>query len=137
MVPGVSYISFLVSILNFLGSNPQELVMVELKSSGFVITKNKYSKIHPEEIVVYSMIPSIEEFEECLVQARAACSTEEGRNVGIGGVEDLDSPIGDLIESNKRFIMIDKSHFPDAWPRADSYGSFLTSLSLSPLLRFL
>lgn len=132
MVPGCTYISFLTSTLNFLGSHPQEIIMVEIKSSGFVIKKNKYSKINPEEIIVYSMIPSIEELEECLILARNDCTSEEGRNVGIGSVEDLDSPIGELIETNKRFIMIDKAHFEDAWPRADSYGSFRISFSLFP-----
>lgn len=123
MVPGITYISFLTSILNFLSLHPNEIVFVELKSSGFIITKDKYSKTNPAEISVYSMIPSAEDYALCLEEARKACETDGGRSIAIGGVGDLDREIGELIKEGKRLILTDKCHEGEkGWQKADSYG---------------
>ncbi|KAI5475561.1 hypothetical protein MNV49_001157 [Pseudohyphozyma bogoriensis] len=117
MVPGCLYVVFLADVLNFLSSHPKEIVVVELKSDGFVVREDK---VRNGQVAVYSMIPSEEELAQVLEEARQN-TDDGGRSVVIGGAQDLDSPIGTLIEQNKRFIIIGKVHHPDAWPRADSY----------------
>ncbi|KAM0752878.1 PLC-like phosphodiesterase [Meredithblackwellia eburnea MCA 4105] len=117
MVPGCTYLQFLTDIFNFLGDHTSEIVVVELKSDGFVVREDK---VRNGEVVVYSMIPNEEELAGVMEEARQATS-DGGRAVVIASAQDLDRPIGELIESNKRLIIIDRVHHPDDWDRGDSY----------------
>ncbi|KAK4699903.1 hypothetical protein P7C70_g6353, partial [Phenoliferia sp. Uapishka_3] len=127
MVPGCTYLTFINEILNFLGSHPSEIVFVEIKSDGFLVHEDK---LHNGEVVVYSMIPTESELAEVFQEARKATS-DEGRRVEIGSAVDLDKSIGEIIDSRKRLVIVDRVHEPDAWNRADSYGS---SLFLYPIV---
>ncbi|SDA03124.1 BZ3500_MvSof-1268-A1-R1_Chr11-1g03316 [Microbotryum saponariae] len=118
IVPGESYKQFLLDILNFLATHPKEIVVVELKDDGFLIKKDKYRK---EELVVYSMVPSEEELAAVLEQARAEAKSDLGREIVLGGPNDLDATIGSLLEQKKRLIMIDRVHHAESWERDDSY----------------
>lgn len=146
MVPGITYISFLIDILEFLGEHPSEIVFIELKSDGFVVKKDKERE---GQIVVLSMIPSIEELAMCMNEARDQVRNELGRSIVIGQgpfyrllslsprriqlklnqlhcvvnrtARDLDRTIGELIESNTRFIVVDKIHSEASYDRFDSY----------------
>ena len=119
VVPGCKYIVFLTNILDFLAEHPSEIVFVELKSDGFAVHEDK--KDAQGVVKVYSMIPSVEELQECLNKARSAAASDTGRAIQIGHASDLDRPIGELISEQKRLIIVDRVHDPEAWDRADSY----------------
>lgn len=129
IVPGCPYSVFLHDVLTFLSLHPSEIAVVELKSDGFPVKKNKYAK--DGTISVWSMVPSVEE----LAQALDEGLKEAAVDVVIGGAGDLDRPIGELIESKTRFIVIDKIHDVNAWERGDSYG--ISFFHLVPHLRYL
>lgn len=120
---GCEYVTFLTAVLNFLSSHPQEIVFAELKSSGFVVTIDKYHTPPggTPVIQVYSMIPSEAELTACWEEARRA-TDEGGRKIVMGSAEDLRKTIGELLEEEKRFIVVDRLHHPGDWPRDDSYG---------------
>lgn len=126
LVPGCTYLSFLLSILNFLADHPWEIVVVELKSDGFVVKEDKYRDNDGDgkaELVVYSMIPSLAELEEMWEEARSLAEKEEARHVLRGGPEDMGRPIGELLDEKRRVIFIDQVHAPGSWARGDSYGA--------------
>lgn len=110
---------------------------MEIKSDGFVVcvplatvaTRADFpslgrqeDKLHNGEVVVYSMIPKETELSAVFEDARQATS-DAGRAVKVTSAADLDTPIGELIESQKRLIIVDHVHYPGSWERADSYGS--------------
>lgn len=95
-MPGETYLSFLSSILTFLSRNPKEMVVVELKKDGFVLSEDKFDK--EGEPVANSMVPTVEAFAEA--------GKKPYRR--IGSASELDSKIGSLIETNKRLFIIDR-----------------------------
>ncbi|KAG9039980.1 hypothetical protein FRB95_004452 [Tulasnella sp. JGI-2019a] len=118
-VPGAAYIDFLTNVLEFLDEHPQEIVFAEIKKSGFLLS---HDVIHDGKLVAYSMIPSVEELAAVLEQARTRVANRTAKRIEVGTAADLDRPIGQLIDENRRFFMLDKMHEPDAWPKADSYN---------------
>lgn len=54
IVPGCPYSVFLHDVLTFLSLHPSEITVVELKSDGFPVKKNKYAK--DGKISVWSMV---------------------------------------------------------------------------------
>ena len=118
IVPGVDYVSFLADCFTFLGEHEREVVVVELKDDGFVVKEDKLRA--NGEVAVCTMVPTVEELEAAMAQAREV-TTDAGRGVKLGGAAELDAPIGSLLESNKRLIIIDRVHEPENWSRLDSY----------------
>lgn len=129
LVPGCTYLTFLLDILNFLSTHPSEIVVVELKSDGFVVREDKY---RDGKLVVYSMIPSPAELDEVWEEARNLVELESAREIARGGPEDMSRPIGELIIEKKRLIMIDQIHRPGCWVRGDSYGGSMISHARRP-----
>lgn len=85
------------------------------------------------------MIPSEAELEGCWQEARRA-TDDGGRRVVMGSAADMGKTIGDLLDEEKRFIVIDRVHHPDDWLRDDSYGervAFSPSPSRKSSLRHL
>lgn len=107
LVPGETYLSFLISILSFLARNPKEIVVVELKKDGFVLMEDKFDK--DGKLVANSMIPTPEVLAEALRKAREETGVMD---VQLAGAKDLDASIGELIESNKRLFIIDRVSSP-------------------------
>ena len=116
LVPGQGYIEFLTQILAFLVEHTREVVVVELKSDGFVLTKPTERE---GEVTALSMIPTTDELAECLTKAREQVSGSDA--VKIGRALDMDKPIGELLDSGARLVLIDRVHEPDSWSRLDSY----------------
>ncbi|ORY50675.1 PLC-like phosphodiesterase, partial [Leucosporidium creatinivorum] len=118
IVPGCTYLTFLLDILNFLATRPSEIVVVELKSDGFVIREDK---LREGKLVVYSMIPSPAELDEVWEEARNLAELESAREIVRGGPEDMSRSIGELIKEKRRIIVVDQVHQPGCWVRGDSY----------------
>jgi hypothetical protein len=83
------------------------------------------------------MIPSVEELAHCLEEVRSGLSPE-ARAIEIGDENDFNKTIGELIESNRRFIIVDKMHKgEEAFLKRDSYSKrfdFVTYISLDLIL---
>ncbi|KAL8276095.1 hypothetical protein RQP46_011510 [Phenoliferia psychrophenolica] len=121
IVPGEPYLMFLIHVLNFLGENPSEIVFFEIKSDGFAILTSSIDPATGKPRVI-TMVPTLEELEATFQRARTSAGSEAARAVVVGSPEDLERPIGELLNENRRLIIADRVHFPDAWPRADSYS---------------
>ena len=119
LVPGVTYLEFLRSILDFLAAHPKEIVVVELKSDGFVVREDKK---RDGKVVVYSMIPSPAELDEVWEEARRLAELDSAREILRAGPMDMGRNIADLLNERKRMIVIDQIHQPGCWIRNDSYG---------------
>lgn len=118
-LPGYQYLLFLQDIFEFLGSHPNEIVMFEvrlicmgprghiltralqIKKDGFVVSNDV---VKDGVVVAYSMVPSVEELAECLERAK----TNTASDVVSGSAKDLERPIGQLIDENRRLIIIDR-----------------------------
>lgn len=124
------YSTFLTDILNFLAANPREIVVVELKSDGFVV---KADKERNGKVVVYTMVPTVAELDEVWEEARKAAEQDSARDIVRAGPGDLGRPIGELINERKRLILIDQIHDPGCWVRNDSYGEAELSSATSAL----
>ena len=116
LVPGQAYIDFLTQILAFLVEHSREVVVVELKSDGFVLPKPTE---RDGKVTALGMIPTPDELAACLATAREHVTGSE--SIQIGRALDMDKPIGDLLDSGARLILIDRVHEPDSWSRLDSY----------------
>ena len=103
LVPGETYLSFLSAILAFLSRNPKEIAVVELKKDGFVLAEDKHDKVG--KLVANSMVPTVEALAEVLQQARKETGNHD---VQVAEAKELDSPIGRLIEANKRLFIVDR-----------------------------
>ncbi|GAA6039540.1 hypothetical protein JCM8097_008378 [Rhodosporidiobolus ruineniae] len=136
IVPGVSYVMFLVDVLAFLAENEGEVVVVELKDDGFPFRNDVYpdppspssfaSSPSPSPVpLVLSMTPTTAHLSAALSAARAS-STLAAREITIGSARDLKKTVGELLQSNTRLIIVDRVHEEergkrDRWDRADSY----------------
>lgn len=127
LVPGCTYLTFLLDILNFLSTHPSEIVVVELKSDGFIVREDK---LHEGKVAVYSMIPAPAELDEVWEEARKLAEADSAREIVRGGPEDMSRPIGELIKERKRVILVDQVHQPGCWVRGDSYGESISSSHL-------
>jgi hypothetical protein len=145
MVPGCEYVTFLTNVLEFLSTHPSEIVVAQIKASGeqeslrahkkhsdrppthsrigFLLPKQKLNK--EGEVVALSMVPTAAELAASLAEAHKAVPKAD---IVIGSPKDLDLPIGTLIQSKKRFIMIDLMHDPDGWDFEDTYDHKYVSL---------
>ncbi|KAM0749797.1 hypothetical protein T439DRAFT_39678 [Meredithblackwellia eburnea MCA 4105] len=121
IVPGMPYVMFLITLLDFLVENPEEIIFFEIKSDDFAIGKTSLNEKTGLPTVL-TMIPTLEELGAALEEARTCASTSSARDIVIGNPTDLRRSIGDLIDSNTRLIIADRVHFPDDWERADSYS---------------
>ncbi|GAA5891838.1 hypothetical protein JCM6882_007378 [Rhodosporidiobolus microsporus] len=133
IVPGVSYEMFLLDVLAFLAENEEEIVVVELKDDGFPFKTDIYptpssppaNPAAPVKPVTISMVPSLSDLADTLKRARSS-STLKARDIQVGGAADLVRTIGELLEENRRLIIINRMHAAeleetDRWERADSY----------------
>ncbi|MBK8253228.1 MAG: hypothetical protein IPK82_11255 [Polyangiaceae bacterium] len=108
-VPGYELYQFIYAVVDFLNRCPKEIVVVNFKYSGFLDNDMK-----PPHSEVDGMVDSI--------------VNRELAHVGIvrGGIDDLHTPIGDLLKQNKRLIVlwdstnIAGSYSDDAYATVDS-----------------
>ncbi|GAA95267.1 uncharacterized protein L969DRAFT_44743 [Mixia osmundae IAM 14324] len=118
LVPGCSYAVFLNDVIEFLATHPKEIVFYEIKNDGIILQKPIERN---GEVVALSMVPTAEVLAEYLRKAFEACNKPEASTIKVGGPEDLDTPIGELLKANKRLIIADRVHDPEGWQRSDSY----------------
>lgn len=64
--------------------------------------------MHEGKLVAHSMVPSVDELAAVLERARSCVANRITKSVEIGTAKDLDRPIGQLLEENRRFFMLDK-----------------------------
>lgn len=74
---------------------------LQIKKDGFVVSNDV---VKDGVVVAYSMVPSVEELAECLERAK----TNTASDVVSGSAKDLERPIGQLIDENRRLIIIDR-----------------------------
>ncbi|KAK4703903.1 hypothetical protein P7C70_g2314, partial [Phenoliferia sp. Uapishka_3] len=141
IVPGMRYVDFLVEVLTFLAENKEEIVLVEvcfssryqraslsvvrsqIKSQGFAIPTSIVRSIESLPTVL-SMVPTLDQLAAALQEAQNTAKKFDS-SICIGHPEDLNRDIGDLIKTNTRMIISDRSHLAEGevgrWDRVSSY----------------
>lgn len=128
-VPGYEYVKALEETLSFLVFHPKEIVVFELKSDGFISRKTTWRK---DSVPFHSMIPTKAALAAAIEEARSKLesSLPQVHSIQVGGPNDLDRRIGDLLDDQVRLIIIHRmgDEPPETgwdWERDDSYDHTL------------